>query len=180
MTSIKACSTQQFFMPLLLQLFFMPLLLQLFFSSFQDLGGNKKCNRSQWTSWRNLQGLRSLHWTILVLFCILFVQWSVFPLHHLLSHPKNCSFLSPLEPFWPTMTSLTESFNPSKYTPLYQNEQNERDKFQWRLLDRIKNCFIYNFQFSSIYFRNVTFYQIPPFLEFSDRFEVLFSQVTKS
>ena len=32
------------------------------------------------------------------------------------------------------MTSLTESFNPSKHTPLYENEQNERESMQWRLL----------------------------------------------
>ena len=32
-------------------------------------------------------------------------------------------------------------------------------------------------QFSSIYFRNVTFYQIPPYFEFDDRYEVLFSNV---
>ena len=32
------------------------------------------------------------------------------------------------------MTSLTESFNPSNFTPKYKNKQNERLKFQWRLL----------------------------------------------
>ena len=29
--------------------------------------------------------------------------------------------------------SLTESFNPSKHTPLYENEQNVREILQWRL-----------------------------------------------
>ena len=32
------------------------------------------------------------------------------------------------------MTSLVESFNPWKHTPLYKNEQNEREIFQLRLL----------------------------------------------
>ena len=32
------------------------------------------------------------------------------------------------------MMSLTESFNPSKYTPGNKNEQNEREKLQWRQL----------------------------------------------
>ena len=30
--------------------------------------------------------------------------------------------------------SLTESFSPSKHTPSYENEQNEREIMQWRLL----------------------------------------------
>ena len=40
--------------------------------------------------------------------------------------PKIFSFLSPLEPFWLTMTSLTESFN--------QKTQNKTRIGQWRLL----------------------------------------------
>ena len=32
------------------------------------------------------------------------------------------------------MTSLTESFNHMKHTPLYKIEQNEREIIQWRLL----------------------------------------------
>ena len=38
--------------------------------------------------------------------------------------------LFPLEAFCLTMTSLTESSNPLNHTPLYENEQNERDKLQ--------------------------------------------------
>ena len=33
-----------------------------------------------------------------------------------------------------TITSLTESFNPSKHTPLYKNQHNNREILQWRLL----------------------------------------------
>ena len=33
------------------------------------------------------------------------------------------------------MTSLTESFNALEHTPLYKNEQNEREIVQWRLLN---------------------------------------------
>ena len=36
--------------------------------------------------------------------------------------------------FWLPMTSPTESFIPSFYTPLYKKEQNEREIIQWRLL----------------------------------------------
>ena len=32
------------------------------------------------------------------------------------------------------MTSLIESFIPSKHTPFYENEQNEREIMQWRQL----------------------------------------------
>ena len=32
------------------------------------------------------------------------------------------------------MMSLTKSFSPSKHTPSYENEQNEREIMQWRLL----------------------------------------------
>ena len=37
------------------------------------------------------------------------------------------------------MTSLTESFNSTKNTPLYKNEQKEREIIQWRLpcLDKV-------------------------------------------
>ena len=35
------------------------------------------------------------------------------------------------------MTSLTESFNAFQYTLLYQNEQNEREILQWRLLEKV-------------------------------------------
>ena len=35
------------------------------------------------------------------------------------------------------MMSLTENFNPSKNTPLYENEQNEREILQLRLLAKI-------------------------------------------
>ena len=76
----------------------------------------------------------------LVLFCVLFVQWSVFPpvlvcyssvkYKCLLPHTALCA----LEPFLTTMTSLTESFNPLKYTPYFETEQNERETLQWRLL----------------------------------------------
>ena len=36
------------------------------------------------------------------------------------------------------MTSLTESFKSWKHTPLYENEQNEKEIFQWRLLEFIQ------------------------------------------
>ena len=71
----------------------------------------------------------SHHWAILIWFCVLFVQW--------IFNVKRCqtcvnllflSCLSPLEPFWLTMTSITESFNPSKHTPLYKtNKKWERN-----------------------------------------------------
>ena len=32
------------------------------------------------------------------------------------------------------LLSITESFNPSKHSPLYKNEQNGREILQWRLL----------------------------------------------
>ena len=47
---------------------------------------------------------------------------------------NNCSFPSQLEPFWLTMTPLPESFNPSKFTPLYKNKQHDSKILQWRLL----------------------------------------------
>jgi hypothetical protein len=53
-------------------------------------------------------------------------------------------------------------------------------KIQWyqkRGAGFFVNKLIFFPQFSSIYFRNVTFYQIPPYLEFSNRVEVLFSQI---
>ena len=34
------------------------------------------------------------------------------------------------------MTSSIESFNRRKHTPLYENKQNDREKLQWRLLER--------------------------------------------
>ena len=55
--------------------------------------------------------------------------------------PKKCSFPSPLDPFRLTMTSLTESFNPSKHTPLYKNEHNEREIFQWDCFFK-RQCFL--------------------------------------
>ena len=33
------------------------------------------------------------HWTILILFCVLFVQWSVFPMVHFSSHSRSISSL---------------------------------------------------------------------------------------
>ena len=36
------------------------------------------------------------------------------------------------------MTSSTESFNLLKHTPMYKNEQNEREILQWRLLRRVQ------------------------------------------
>ena len=44
--------------------------------------------------------------------------------------PKKCSFPSPLDLFWLNMTSLTENFILWKFTPLYKNEQNEREIIQ--------------------------------------------------
>lgn len=41
----------------------------------------------------------------------------------------------------------------------------------------IKKQSILPFQFSSIYFRNVTFFQVPPYFEFDDRYEILFQYV---
>ena len=34
------------------------------------------------------------------------------------------------------MTSKTESFSPSKHTPLYENNQNKGEIVQWRLLQK--------------------------------------------
>ena len=50
----------------------------------------------------------SLHWTLLVLFCVLFVKWSMFPSIHIVP-PKNHSFLFPLEPFWLTLSLVIAS-----------------------------------------------------------------------
>ena len=41
--------------------------------------------------------------------------------------PKELYFPSPWEPFWLTMTSLTERFHLLKHSPLYENKQNERN-----------------------------------------------------
>ena len=43
-------------------------------------------------------------------------------------------FHSPLELFWLTMTSQTESSRPTQYTPLYDNKQFESRISQWRPL----------------------------------------------
>ena len=58
----------------------------------------------------------SLHWPILLLFYALFVQWS------------------PLEPFWLTMTSLTESFSCCNTLQCMKIYKNEREKSQWKIL----------------------------------------------
>ena len=52
-----------------------------------------------------------LFWCIFAQRCIIAQRERV----KLKSCPKTCSFPSPLEPFWLTMTSLTESFNLWKY-----------------------------------------------------------------
>ena len=54
------------------------------------------------------------------------------------SCPKNCSFPSPLEPFWITMTAITLSFEWLYSTPLYENKQNVREIIQRRLLRKIQ------------------------------------------
>ena len=61
-----------------------------------------------------------------------------------------------LKPFWPSMASLTESFSPSKHTPLYEKEQKEKGIMQWRLL-------ILRFWFSHLL---LTVVQIRPKLKF--------------
>ena len=97
---------------------------------------------------------RSLHWPILLLFYAFFLLWSIkqrvqknslkrskwhciFAQRErvkLLSHPKKCYFHSPLEPFWLTMTSLTESFNTANTLHCMKMNKNERVIIQWRLL----------------------------------------------
>ena len=49
--------------------------------------------------------------------------------------------------FWLPMTSPTESFNPSFYTPLYKKEQNEREIIQWRLLSHLSSQLANSFNF---------------------------------
>ena len=51
----------------------------------------------------------------------------------LLSRPKKSYFYFPLELFWPTMTLQKESWT----ILLYENEKNEREISQWRLLFQI-------------------------------------------
>ena len=43
---------------------------------------------------------------------------------------RNVAFRLHWNLFEKTMTSLTESFNPLKHTPFYQNEKNEREILQ--------------------------------------------------
>ena len=52
------------------------------------------------------------------------------------------SFSFPPESFWLTKMSSTESFNLSKHTPLYKNEQNEREILQWRLQRSLSKTFL--------------------------------------
>ena len=72
--------------------------------------------------------------------------------HSKSSRPKKCSFQSPLEPFWLTMTSLIESFNMTWHTPLYKNWEIEIEIVQWRLQKNIviqgyiKKCLRANFK----------------------------------
>ena len=66
-----------------------------------------------------------------------------------MAYPDTQADLSPLESFWLTMTSLTESLNTSKHTPLYENDQKEREIIQ---------CYLNSFQFLIFFTKNCVKY----------------------
>ena len=66
----------------------------------------------------------SRHWAILIFVCVLFVQWSMFLVFDYLFGPIIIIVIT-----LKYMLLLWLCF-----TPLYENEQNEREKYQWRLL----------------------------------------------
>ena len=101
--------------------------------------------------------LSTLHQTLLVLFCVFFVQQSVFPpINFLRSEQSNfltltlCSYVSntlilqscpnkfyfpsPMEPFLTNYDVNNRKLYTFLYTPLYENKQNVREIIQWRLL----------------------------------------------